>query len=163
MKDVDPKEGDEGVAECKADGTDEDDNRQAAEGTPFVFFDFAGMGFLFCFFGFLYEGQDVRHAAVDDEGQDGIDDAEDGQSPDVKGVGTGAGDDRSYGKAGIAADGKGSQGLAFLIAGDVIDHAGCFGMIDGGAEAAEHGEEEDKPVVLGKAQEGQADPAEDGP
>lgn len=50
----------------------------------------------------------MRHTVVDDEGQDGVDDAEDGKTADVKGIGTGTGDDRSYGKAGIAADGKGS-------------------------------------------------------
>lgn len=105
----------------------------------------------------------MRHAVVDDEGQDGIDDAEDGQPPDVKGIGAGTGDDRSYGKAGVAADGKGSHGLAFLIAGDVVDHAGCFRMVDRRTETAEHGKEKDEPVILGKAQEGQADPAEDGP
>lgn len=150
MEDVDPKEGDEGVADRKADGADEDDDRQAAEGTPFVFFDFAGMGFLFFSFCFLDERQDMGHAVIDDEGQDGIDDAEDGKTSDIEGIGAGTGDDRSYGKTGVAADGKGSQGFSFLVTGDVVDHAGCFGMVDGGTEAAEHGEEKDEPVVLGK-------------
>ena len=92
----------------------------------------------------------MGHAVIDDEGQDGIDDAEDGKTSDIEGIGAGTGDDRSYGKTGVAADGKGSQGFSFLVTGDVVDHAGCFGMVDGGTEAAEHGEEEDEPVVLGK-------------
>lgn len=47
MEDVDPVEGNEGIADRKADGTDEDDDGQAGEGTPVVGPDFPGMGFLF--------------------------------------------------------------------------------------------------------------------
>ena len=47
MEDVDPVEGNEGIADRKADGTNEDDDGQAGEGGLLVGPDFPGMGFLF--------------------------------------------------------------------------------------------------------------------
>ena len=104
----------------------------------------------------------MRHLMVEDEGDEGVDDAEDDQTVDVEGIGTGAGNHGADGEAGIAADGKGPHSLSLAVAGDVIDHAGRFGMIDGRAEAAEHGAEEYEPVVLRKGQHRQAEAAEDG-
>ena len=104
----------------------------------------------------------MRHLVIEDEGDDCIDDAEDDQTMDVEGIGTGAGYHGADGEAGIAADGESPQGLSLAVAGDVIDHTGRFGVIDGRTEAAEHGTEEDEPIILSKGQQCQAEAAEDG-
>ena len=81
---------------------------------------------------------------------------------DVKGIGTEPGYHRADGKTGIAADGKAAQSLSFERTGDAVDHTGGFGMEQTASQAADHGTEQDDPVIGRKGQGRQRQAAQHG-
>ena len=73
------------------------------------------MGFFVLLFWIPVRGTGCAACGVDDEGQDGVDDAEDGQPPDVKGIGTGTGDDRPTAKPALPPTEKDPMALPFWL------------------------------------------------
>ena len=110
---MNPIDRDKGIAEGKADGTDEDDDGKLAERAPVVVLFFVRMGLCFGDVGVAYLMEHLRHEMINQRGDDEVDEAEYDQPVNVEGIGAEAGDDGPDGKAGVAADGKAAHSLSF--------------------------------------------------
>ena len=60
---------------------------------------------------------DARQLTVQHEGKQTVEDAEEHETVYVEDVGAETGEHRPNGKTGVAADGEGAEGLAFLVTG----------------------------------------------